>query len=146
MAEECCATGGNIMILACSGGSNVGQLANQAAVELTQEGFGKMYCLAGVGGHLSGFVQSAKDVRAMVTIDGCRVGCGKALLEHAAVPLRRYLVVTDLGIEKNKEFTLSRDQVARVKSAIKGACAEIMPDGVCNAAGSPACCGWKCSS
>jgi uncharacterized metal-binding protein len=49
------------MILSCSGGSNVGQLANQAAVELTREGFGKMYCLAGVGGLLSGFVQSARD-------------------------------------------------------------------------------------
>jgi uncharacterized metal-binding protein len=45
MAEECCATNGNIMILACSGGSNVGQLSNQAAVDLTQEGFGKMFCL-----------------------------------------------------------------------------------------------------
>jgi len=62
MAEECCVPSGNVMILACSGGSNVGQLANQAAVELTQEGFGKIYCLAGIGGHLDGFVQSAKDV------------------------------------------------------------------------------------
>ena len=39
------------MILACSGGSNVGQLSNQAAIELTHEGFGKMFCLAGIGGH-----------------------------------------------------------------------------------------------
>jgi uncharacterized metal-binding protein len=31
MAEECCASNGNVMILACSGGSNVGQLANRAA-------------------------------------------------------------------------------------------------------------------
>ena len=64
MANECCATGGNVMILACSGGSNVGQLSNQAAVELTREGFGKMFCLAGIGGQLSGFVQSARDVPA----------------------------------------------------------------------------------
>lgn len=35
------APGGNVMILTCSGGSNVGQLTNQAAVELTKEGFGK---------------------------------------------------------------------------------------------------------
>jgi uncharacterized metal-binding protein len=33
MAEECCVPSGNVMILACSGGSNVGQLANQAEVE-----------------------------------------------------------------------------------------------------------------
>jgi uncharacterized metal-binding protein len=37
MAEDCCANNGATMILACSGGSNVGQLSNQAAVELTQE-------------------------------------------------------------------------------------------------------------
>ena len=77
MTEDCCAPSGNIMILACSGGSNVGQLSNQAAVELTQEGFGKMFCLAGIGAQLSGFVQSAKDVPNMVVLDGCDVGCSR---------------------------------------------------------------------
>ena len=71
MSQDCCAPDENVMILACSGGSNVGQLSNQAAVELTQEGFGKMHCLAGIRGHLSGFVQSAKDIPQMVAIDGC---------------------------------------------------------------------------
>jgi uncharacterized metal-binding protein len=119
MAEECCVPSGNIMILACSGGSNVGQLANQAAVELTQEGFGKMYCLAGIGGHLSGFVQSARDVPQMVAIDGCATGCAKAILEQAEVPIRNYLVLTDLGIEKTKNFKLEQGDIALVKSAIR---------------------------
>lgn len=101
MSQDCCASDGSVMILACSGGSNVGQLSNQAAVELTQEGFGKMYCLAGIGGHLSGFVQSAKDIPQMVAIDGCSVGSTKAILDHAEVPLKNYLVVTDVGIEKD---------------------------------------------
>ena len=48
MAETCCEGGNDVMILACSGGSNVGQLSNQAVVELTQEGFGKMFFLAGI--------------------------------------------------------------------------------------------------
>ena len=122
MAEECCVPGGNIMILACSGGSNVGQLANQAAVELTQEGFGKMYCLAGVGGHLGGFVQSAKDVPEMVAIDGCSTGCAKAILEHAEVPIKSYIVLTELGIEKNKDFNLKKGEIQQVKTAIKGIC------------------------
>jgi len=100
MAEDCCASNGNVMILACSGGSNVGQLANQAAVELTQEGFGKMYCLAGIGGHLGAFVQSAKDVPELVAIDGCPTCCSKAILDHAEVPIKSYLILTDLGIEK----------------------------------------------
>lgn len=124
MAESCCTPGSNIMILACSGGSNVGQLTNQAAVELTQEGFGKMFCLAGIGAHLSGFVQSAKDVPEMVAIDGCPVGCTKAILEHAQIPVKGYLVLTEMGIEKNKEFKLKREEIEQVKAAVKAACKE----------------------
>ena len=119
MAEECCVPGGDIMILACSGGSNVGQLSNQAAVELTREGFGKMFCLAGVGGHLNGFVQSAKDVPQMVAIDGCDIGCAKTILEHAGVPIKSYLVLTTLGIEKNKDFDLRKKDIQTVKEAIR---------------------------
>jgi len=119
MAEECCVPGGNVMILACSGGSNVGRLANQAAVELTQEGFGKRYCLAGIGGHLSGFVQSAKDVPQLVAVDGCPTGCAKTVLEHAEVRIRGYLVLTEVGIEKNKNFKLKKGEIALVKAAIR---------------------------
>ncbi|MFZ0945942.1 MAG: putative zinc-binding protein [Syntrophobacteraceae bacterium] len=118
MANECCATGSNVMILACSGGSNVGQLANQAAVELTREGFGKMFCLAGIGGELSGFVQSARDAPEMVALDGCSVGCAKAILEKAQIPLKTYLVLTDLGIEKNKNFDLKPVEIQKVKGAV----------------------------
>ena len=122
MAKECCTPGGNIMLLSCSGGSNVGQLSNQAAIELTQEGFGKMFCLAGIGGHLAGFVRSAKDVPAMVAIDGCEVGCAKAILDHAEIPTKNYLVLTDLGIEKNKDFNLKAEDIRKVKAAIKSVC------------------------
>lgn len=115
---ECCKAGGDVMILACSGGSNVGQLSNQAAVELTREGFGKMFCLAGIGGELSGFVQSARDVPRMVAIDGCSIGCAKASLEKAGVPLKGYLVLTDLGIEKNKDLNLKPEDIANVKEAV----------------------------
>ena len=119
MAQECCTTNNNRMLLACSGGSNVGQLANQAAVELTQEGFGKMYCLVGIGAQLSNFVQSAKDAEAIVTIDGCSLGCAKAVLEQAKIPNKNYLVLTDIGIEKNKNLTLQKEDVQRIKETIK---------------------------
>jgi len=116
------------MILACSGGSNLGQLANQAAVELAREGFGKMFCLAGIGGHLSGFVQSAKDVPALVAIDGCPVGCAKKILEHAEVPLGAYLTISDLGIEKNTNTNRKPDEIARVKAAVKEVCSQQQAD------------------
>lgn len=122
MAKECCEGDGNIMILACSGGSNVGQLSNQAAIELTKEGFGKMFCLAGIGGHLGGFVQSAKDVPVMVAIDGCEIGCAKAILDHAEIPAKNYLVLTELGIKKNKDFDLKSEDIQKVKAAVKSLC------------------------
>jgi uncharacterized metal-binding protein len=121
MVETCSMKEKDVMILACSGGSNVGQLSNQAAVELTQEGLGKLYCLAGIGGQLSGFVQSAKDVPVMVAIDGCQVACAKTILEQTQVPLNGYVVITDEGIEKNKNLNLQRDEIDRIKAAVKRA-------------------------
>jgi uncharacterized metal-binding protein len=123
MTDNCCAKGSEAMLLACSGGSNVGQLANQAAVELTLEGVGKMFCLAGLGAHLGGFVQSAKDVPHLVAIDGCAVGCTKAILDHLGIIPSHYIVLTDEGIEKNKDFTLQRHEIAQVKVVIEKALA-----------------------
>jgi uncharacterized metal-binding protein len=140
MAEECCAPGGNIMILACSGGSNVGQLSNQAAVELTQEGFGKMFCLAGVGGHLGGFAQSAKDVPQMMVIDGCDIGCAKAILEHADIPIKSYLVLTGLGIEKNKNFNLKRQDIDTIKETVKKSCGEFQSAQTAAGISTASCC------
>ncbi len=120
-ASECCSTDGNVMLLSCSGGSNVGQLANQACLELTQEGFGKMYCLAGIGGELSGFVRSALDVPKVVVLDGCEVGCAKAIFKKAGVPLRGHVVLTELGIAKNKDLNLKRDELDKVKTAARQA-------------------------
>lgn len=119
MAQDCCQPQVDTIILACSGGSNVGQLSNQAAVELTQEGFGKLFCLAGVGARLNGFVQSARNIPNLVVIDGCEIGCAKGVLAQAEVPLRSYLVITELGIGKNKEMNLQRAEIDRIKQAVK---------------------------
>ena len=142
MENKCCAANTEIMILACSGGSNVGQLSNQAAVELTQEGFGKMYCLAGIGGQLKGFVQSAKDVPMIAAIDGCSVGCTKAILKNADIANHNYIVLTDLGIEKNKNLSLNAEEVRKVKDAVRTACAGKQPAAaICLAPAKGRCCG-----
>ncbi|MDD5475077.1 MAG: putative zinc-binding protein [Syntrophales bacterium] len=119
MDDSCCEGGKEVMLLACSGGSNVGQLSNQAVLELDREGFGKMFCLVGIGGHLSGFVQSAKDVPVLVAIDGCPVGCAKAILDHAGIEPHRYVIITELGIVKTHSFDLERDQIDEVKNCVK---------------------------
>jgi uncharacterized metal-binding protein len=81
-----------------------------------------MFCLAGIGGDLSGFIQSAKDAPRMIAIDGCDVGCAKAILERAEVPLKDYIVLTTLGIEKNKDFDLKHLDVQKVKNEIRRSC------------------------
>lgn len=120
---DCCEGGNEVMLLACAGGSNVGQLSNRAAAELTCEGFGKMFCLAGIGAHLSGFVQSATDVPALVAIDGCKVGCTGAILKHLEISSAAHIVLTDCGIEKNKDFDLKPDEIEKAKAAVKEALA-----------------------
>jgi len=109
----------NAILLTCSGASNVGQLSNQAVVELTQEGFGKFFCLAGIGAHLDKFVQSAKNNPEVVLIDGCPVGCAKRVIEHAEIPISKYLVVTKLGIEKNHILEIKKEEIKKVKLAVR---------------------------
>jgi len=109
----------NAILLTCSGASNVGQLSNHAVVELTQEGFGKFFCLAGIGAHLDKFVQSAKNNPEVVVIDGCPVGCAKRVIEHAEIPISKYLVVTKLGIEKNHILEIKKEEIKKVKLAVR---------------------------
>ena len=66
-----------------------------------------MYCLAGIGGQLKGFVQSAKDVPVIAAIDGCAVGCAKAILKNADIPTYNTIVLTDLARRTRKNFNLS---------------------------------------
>lgn len=119
MADTCCATDSQVMLLCCSGGSNVGQLSNQVAVELTQEGMGRMYCLAGIGGKLTGFVSSARCAPVVVLIDGCEIGCGKKILENENIPLKNYIVITELGITKNHDLQLKREEIDNVKERVR---------------------------
>ena len=104
MEEKCLCEPSEILIFPCSGGSNVGQIANQAGVRLTQDGMGKFFCLAGIGGHVSGMIESSKAGKMLVAIDGCSVACAKKTLEHAGFNIDEYIQVTDLGIEKNHDL------------------------------------------
>ncbi len=103
-----------ILIFPCSGGSNVGQLSNAASVKLTVDGLGRMFCLAGIGGHIPSMVESAKGAKRIVAIDGCSVACSKLTLEQEGFAVTDYVVVTELEIKKNKDFILKEDEVKRV--------------------------------
>ena len=117
--DKCLCEADEVLIFPCSGGSNVGQLANETAKRLSSEGIGGMSCLAGIGGHISGFAEETREVKKIVAIDGCPVHCARNTLEHAECPVTVHVVVTDLGIQKTSDFHLDDKDIAKVENAVK---------------------------
>jgi uncharacterized metal-binding protein len=108
-----------ITILPCSGGSNVGQIANQAAVSLDTLGVGKIYCLAGIAAHIGGMVESAKSAKRLVAIDGCQVACAKKAIEHAGLKVTDWICLTDEGITKSHKFLLEEADIEMIAQKVK---------------------------
>lgn len=107
------------LLFACSGGSSVGQIANDACRELAREGGGRLFCLAGVGGHVGGIVDTAKQASTVVAVDGCGVKCALRSLEAAGVKPTQHLVLTDLGLEKNANLFPEPEVIQKAKESIR---------------------------
>ena len=117
--DKCLGEADEVLIFPCSGGSNVGQIANETVKRLTSQGVGGMYCLAGIGGHISGFAEATREVKKVVAIDGCPVHCARKTLEHAECPVNVHVVVTELGIRKTSNLLLDKKDIAKVENAVK---------------------------
>ena len=81
-AEGCCGPGPKL-IFACSGAADVGKISDLAARKLAAEGAGKMFCLAGIGGRVSGIMETTRVATAILAIDGCPLDCARKTLEQA---------------------------------------------------------------
>ncbi|MFC2166437.1 putative zinc-binding protein [Acidobacteriota bacterium] len=90
------------LIFACSGAADVGAIADQAARKLTADGAGKMYCLAGIGGHIQGIIKTTGEAEKILALDGCPLDCTKLCLEEAGFTEFEHIKVTNLGLEKGK--------------------------------------------
>lgn len=110
-SQTCACKAEEVVLLPCSGGSNTGQIANQVAIKLTEEGVGYIYCLAGIAAHIEGMVESARGARRIVALDGCEVACAKKAIEHAGLPVTDWICVTGAGISKNHQFKLPRKEI-----------------------------------
>jgi len=118
-SQQCLCKAEEIILLPCSGGSNCGQIANQAAVKLDEEGIGKIYCLAGIGAHIKGMVESAKSAKRIVALDGCEVACSKKAVEHAGLVVTDWVCVTKEDIKKVHEFKLSPKDITLIARRTK---------------------------
>jgi uncharacterized metal-binding protein len=116
-----CASRG-VVIYACSGGANVGQLSNEAAKMLSLQKFGKMSCAVGLGAHASGIVESGKAAGATVALDGFKAHCVRKAMEHVGIEPMVHMVITDLGFKKSYEdLDTRREDVELVVKAVKEA-------------------------
>lgn len=102
------------LIFACSGGADVGEIADRAARRLAQEGMGNMFCLAGIGGRVSGIIKSTEVAESILVIDGCPVDCArKTLIEKNLTSNIVHKRVTDFGLPKG-ESPVTKETVNRV--------------------------------
>lgn len=113
MSDTNICKGGNVLIFACSGAADVGELADQAARKISKDGVGKMFCLAGVGGRVDGIMKATGAATGILAIDGCPVNCVKATLEAAGFDKFVHCQLADMGFEKTKT-EVSRDNISKV--------------------------------
>lgn len=100
--KDCLCSAAPKLIFSCSGGADVGAVADGAARRLTHEGQGKMFCLAGIGGRVPGILKSTEAASAILVIDGCPLDCAKKTLELAGFTTMQHVRLSDIGLEKGQ--------------------------------------------
>ncbi|MCJ8170825.1 putative zinc-binding protein [Atopomonas sediminilitoris] len=97
------------LVYACSGCSNVAQLANNIALKLDREGLAEMSCIAGVGGNVPMLVKKAQSGRPILALDGCPLKCVQGCLAQRQVTADVALVLSELGLKKRYGQDCSSD-------------------------------------
>jgi uncharacterized metal-binding protein len=88
-------------VLACSGCSHAGELADHTARRLNQLGVAKMSCLAGIGGHVKSITSTVQKAPELVMIDGCPLECGANSLRLVGITEFKHLKLHEFGVRKH---------------------------------------------
>jgi uncharacterized metal-binding protein len=120
--STCCAAAPKL-IFSCSGAADVGEISDRAARKLSAEGAGKMFCLAGVGGRVSGIMETTRVAAAILAIDGCPLDCARRSLELAGFIKFEHMRLSDLGMDKGKS-PATEDRIGKVVQLGKSRLAE----------------------
>ena len=107
-----------VLVFPCSGSSDAGELSDRVARKIAKCGQAKMFCLAGIGAHISGMIESVKSAKRIIAIDGCPVSCAKKTLEHAGFKVEEYSL-KNLGFEKGKT-SVTDENVQKAAALITG--------------------------
>ncbi len=80
----------------------MGGLSDQAARQMTKDGTGKMYCLAGIGGRVEAILASTRGAAKILAIDGCAQECARKTLELAGFSGFEHLKLEQMGFKKGE--------------------------------------------
>lgn len=80
----------------------MGGLSDQAARQMTLDGTGKMYCLAGIGGRVEGIMANTRAAARVLVIDGCSQECARKTMELAGFKDFQHLKLAEMGFKKGE--------------------------------------------
>jgi len=79
----------------------------------------RIYRLAGIGAYIDGMVDSDRQAKRIVAMDGCDVACAKKTIEHAGLKVTDWICVTDEGISKSHNLLLEQSDTEFITRRVK---------------------------
>lgn len=115
------------IVYACSGCSNLAQMAHDISLNLDRDGIAEMSCISGVVGKVAPILDIAKSGRPIIAIDGCNLSCTKSCLEASDLKADYYYLISDLGFEKRSKWD---DSLTENTIAMKSIYAQLFDEGI----------------
>lgn len=112
-AERHCCGGAPRLVFACSGASDVGAVADQAARRVSRMKLASMGCLAAVANGLDFAMDPIRVAERIIVIDGCPENCARLTMKKAGAPSFEHILLSDLGMEKG-HTKVDHEHIARV--------------------------------
>lgn len=107
-----------VVVYACSGCSDAGEIADHVARQLTREGAAQMSCLAGIGGRVKSLVLKAENAERILVVDGCPLNCAAHTLKLAGFQKFDHLELHKIGIRKGS-CPVTEEKIATGVAAAK---------------------------
>ena len=122
--SDCCSAAPKL-IFSCSGAADLGAIADQAARKLSREGVGKMFCLAGVGGRVSGIMKTTEAAGERLVIDGCALDC--AATGHSATSTTIAVLMLRSALSRRSLVTCStRALICSMRLGVNARCTRFL--------------------
>lgn len=114
-STDCAKAPASTLVFGCSGAADVGEVADQAARDISRKGLAKAFRTVGLGGKVTPIIETTRAASTILAIDGCPLDCTKRSLAEAGFSDCLHFRVTDLGMPKG-ETAVSAEGIAKVVS------------------------------